>query len=277
MKSRKKSFKPWDFIICLIILIWSGGPILLILLSSFKIPREIFSYPPKLFFRPTLMNFRNLFSTWPQFSISLINSLIITIFSAILTVSLSSLAGFAYSRYRSRTLQFSAFYLIVIRMLPPIVITIPLYPIAYALNLFDKHFLLILLYTAFFLGLGTILMKSFIDEIPIELDEVAYIDGASRFRVFISIILPLAKHGMMATSTFVIIFAWKEYFYALLFTTTKAKTAPLMISEMMGSVTGVDWGPVFAAAMIQLLPILVFVYFIQKLLSKGITLGAVKG
>jgi multiple sugar transport system permease protein len=264
-------------LLLVIILLWSGFPILMVLLSSFKNPREIFDFPPSFVFKPSLMNYLKLAREWPEFFDTLLNSLIITAGSVLLTVFLSFLAGYAYSRFKSRVLTMSAFFMLVVRMLPPIVITIPLYPVFSALGLFDKHITLIVLYTVFFLSLGTFLMKSFIDQIPLELDESAYMDGARRSQVILRIILPLSTHGFMATSTFVLIFAWKEYMYALLFTTTSAKTAPLIISEMLGAVVGVSWGPLFAAATLQLIPILMYVFFVQRILAEGMMLGSVKG
>ena len=121
------------------------------------------------------------------------------------------------------------------------------------------------------------LMKSFIDQLPVELDESAFMDGASRFQILRKIIFPLSAHGLMATGTFVMIFSWKEYMYALLFTTTKAKTSPLIISEMLSSLTGVVWGPVFAAATLQLIPILVYLILVQKVLADGLLTGSIKG
>jgi multiple sugar transport system permease protein len=171
----------------------------------------------------------------------------------------------------------SAFFILMVRMLPPIVMTIPIYPVLNRLGLFDKHITLIILYGVFYLSLGTFLMKSFIDQLPVELDESAFMDGATRFQVLRKIIFPLSAHGIMATATFVLIFSWKEYMYALLFTTTKAKTAPLIISEMLGAVVGVSWGPVFAAATIQLIPILIYILFVQGVLAEGLLVGSVKG
>jgi multiple sugar transport system permease protein len=274
----KKHFLQWSrLLILLLILLWSGIPILLVVLSSFKDPKTIFDYPPKIFFMPNIQGYLQLAEKWPEFFYTLLNSFIITLGAVILTVSVSFFAGYAYSRYQSKPLTVSAFFLILIRMLPPIVITIPLYPVLHALNMFDKHITLMMFYSAFFVSLGTWLMKSFIDQIPNELEEAAFIDGASRWQSLWRIIFPLSTHGMMATATFVIIFAWKEYLFAMLFTTTKAKTAPLIISEMMGSVTGVQWGPLFAAATIQLIPILVYVFLVQSVLVEGVTVGSVKG
>jgi multiple sugar transport system permease protein len=260
-----------------LIVFWSGFPILLVFLSSIKDPRTIFDFPPVFVFAPTFDNYLELARNWPEFFLTLLNSLIITVGATILTMLLSFFAGYAYSRFRSRALTISAFFVLAVRMLPPIVITIPLYPVLSALGLFDQHITLIVLYAVFFLSLGTFLMKAFIDQLPVELDESAFMDGASRLQVLLRIIFPLSTHGLMATATFVIIFAWKEYMYALMFTTTRAKTAPLIISEMLGNVVGVSWGPVFAAATVQLVPILLYVLLIQRVLVEGMLVGSVKG
>ncbi len=277
MKNRKFIMSLGKYLILAVILIWSGLPILLVLLSSFKDARYIFKFPPDLIFKPTLENYRYLAETWPEFFSSLWNSLIVTIGAALLTVIISFFAGYAYSRYHSKRLTASAFFLLIVRMFPPIIITIPLYPIIRALNLYDKHITLIVFYSAFYVSLGSWLMKSFIDQIPRELEEAAYIDGASISQVLRKIIFPLSVHGIMATATFVIIYAWKEYLFAMLFTTTRAKTAPVIISEMLGSVTGIQWGPLFAAATIQLIPIMIYVFFSQDVLVEGAISGSIKG
>lgn len=277
MKTEKLTRAGGKYLLLALILLWSGAPILLVILSSFKDARYIFEFPPKLLFRPTLENYGYLVKTWPEFFTSLWNSTLVTVGSAVLTVVVSFFAGYAYSRFHSRKLTMSAFFLLIIRMFPPIIITIPLYPIIRALNLFDRHITLVIFYSAFYVSLGTWLMKSFMDQIPRELEEAAYIDGASMPQILWRIILPLALHGIMATATFVIIYAWKEYLFAMLFTTVKAKTAPLIIGEMLGSVTGVQWGSLFAAATIQLVPIMAYIYFAQNVLIEGATVGSVKG
>ena len=174
-------------------------------------------------------------------------------------------------------LQRSATFLIVVRLLPPIVVTLPLFGVVNVLGLNDTHLILIMLYATFFVSLGTILMRTFIDQIPYELDEAAMMDGANRSTILWSIIRPLAKQGMLAVSVFVIVYAWNEFLFAFIFTSTKAKTAPLVISEMLGSLDGVDWGVLFAASTVQLVPILLFVMLMQKHLVAGLTGGAVKG
>jgi multiple sugar transport system permease protein len=256
---------------------WSLGPIAFMVMSSFKPGQDIFAVPPHWSFEPTLQHYLVLWTRWRTFFQGLVNSLVITAGATVLVILASTTAGFAYSRNRTPSMQRSATFLIVVRLLPPIVITLPLFGWVNALRLNDTHLILILLYATFFVSLGTILMRTFIDQIPYELDEAAMVDGASRLTVLWTIIRPLARQGMMAVAVFVIVYAWNEFLFAFIFTSTKAKTAPLVISEMMGSLDGVDWGVLFAASTVQLLPILLFVMLMQKHLVAGLTGGAVKG
>jgi multiple sugar transport system permease protein len=136
---------------------------------------------------------------------------------------------------------------------------------------------LIVLYATFFVSLGTVLMRTFIDQIPRELDEAAQIDGATRIVTLLKVIVPLAAPGILAVAVFVVVFAWNEFLFAFIFTSTKAKTAPLVISEMIGSIDGVDWGVLFAASTIQLIPVLLFVVLMNRYLVAGLTAGATKG
>ncbi len=108
-------------------------------------------------------------------------------------------------------------------------------------------------------------------------DQAAYIDGASDVMILLHIILPLSAQGLVAASVFIVVYAWNEYLFAFIFTTSRAKTAPLLLSEMMSSLTGVDWGVLFAAVTVQLVPILLFVVLVQRFLISGLTSGALKG
>jgi multiple sugar transport system permease protein len=261
----------------LVVLAWSLVPIAMIVLSSFKADRDIFAVPPRLTFTPTLVNYVALWDRWGDFFKGLLNSLIITAGATIVAVLASAIAGYAYSRFRHKVLAGSAFFLIFIRLIPPIVITLPLFPIVNWLGLSDTHLVLIILYATFFVSLGTLVMRTFIDQIPKEIDEAAHLDGASRLQVLFKLILPLSAQGMVAVAVFVIVYAWNEFLFAFIFTTTRAKTAPLVLSEMIGAVEGVEWGVLFAASTIQLLPILLFVVLAQKHLVAGLTAGSTKG
>lgn len=260
-----------------LVLVWSGFPILLVLLASIRPAREIFAFPPRFLFVPTFDNYIGLIERWPEFFRGLWNSLVVTTGATLLTVVVTTLAGYVYARYRSTTLAGSAFFTIFIRMLPPIVITLPLFPVVNILGLNDTHLILILLYATFFVSLNTWIMKAFIDQIPRELEDAARVDGASLMQIIRHVVVPLSVQGMIAASTFVLIFSWNEFLFAFIFTTTEAKTTPLVLSEMLGALDGVEWGVLFAAASLQLLPILVFVVAVQRYVIAGMTAGSLKG
>lgn len=256
---------------------WSVFPIAMVVLSSFKAQRDIFAIPPSLVFEPTLDNYRRLLAEWPAFFPNLLNSLLITTGATLVTVLFSTLAGYVYARFRGRALALSAFFMVVVRMLPPIVVTLPLFPLFSWLHLSDTHLVLVLLYAAFFVSLSTWIMRAFIDQVPRELEEAAVVDGAGLAQVLRMVVLPLVLNGVVAASLFVIVYAWNEFIFALVFTTRVARTAPLVMSEMLSTTDGVDWGVLFAAATIQLAPILGFILAAQRYVIAGLTAGAVKG
>jgi multiple sugar transport system permease protein len=257
-------------------LAWSLLPIALVVLASLKPAREIFATPPRFVFWPTFDNYARLWATAPEFFRNLRSSLAVTAGATLLTIACSSLAGYVYARHASRLLAASGFFMVVVRMLPPIVITLPLFPAMNALGLHDTHLLLVLLYAAFYVSLGTWVMRAFIRRLPRELEEAAFVDGAGAFAVLWRIVLPLAAQGLVAVSVFVIVFAWNEYVFALVFTTRHAKTAPLAIGEMLGAADGIEWGVLFAAATVQLVPVLAAVMLLQRYIVAGLTAGAVK-
>ncbi|MBU8546891.1 carbohydrate ABC transporter permease [Roseomonas sp. ROY-5-3] len=249
----------------------------MVISASFKPPREIFAIPPTLIFTPTLDNYRELWRAWPAFFDNMLNSLIITIGATAITIAFATCAGYVYSRYSSRALTLSAFFMVLVRMLPPIVVTLPLFPVFSYLHLSDTHLVLMLLYAAFFVSLSTWIMRAFIDQVPRELEEAAVVDGATLLQILRRIVFPLVMNGVIAASLFVIVYAWNEYIFALVFTTRDARTTPLVISEILSTVEGVDWGVLFAAATVQLAPVLIFVLAAQRYVVAGLAAGAVKG
>ncbi|HUH39638.1 MAG TPA: carbohydrate ABC transporter permease [Castellaniella sp.] len=260
-----------------LIIIWSAVPILFIVVSSIMPAQLVFRFPPTLMFTPTLEHYFTLWRQWEGFFPALSNSLIVAAAATLFSALVSFLAGYAYSRYASRWLASTALYLIAIRMLPPIVVTLPLFPLADYLGMNDTHLVLIVLYSAFWVSLFTMIMKTFIDEVPDELDEAALMDGASRLQTLFRVILPLTLQGMVAGGLFVFVYSWNEFLFALIFVSQKAQTAPLLISQVMGGVDGTEWGVLFAGVTVQFLPVIALVVILQRYLVAGLTAGAVKG
>ncbi|MGG5823080.1 carbohydrate ABC transporter permease [Falsiroseomonas sp. HW251] len=277
MRSPRAAGKAWRLSAAALAIAWSVFPIAMVVLSSFKSQRDIFAIPPQLVFEPSLENYRRLLKEWPAFLPDMANSLVVTIGATLLTVVASTLAGYVYARFRGRALALSAFFMVLVRMLPPIVVTLPLFPLFSWLHLTDTHLVLVLMYAAFFVSLSTWIMRAFIDQVPRELEEAAVVDGAGLLQVLRMVVLPLVVNGVIAASLFVIVYAWNEFIFALIFTTRIARTAPLVMSEMLSTTDGVDWGVLFAAATVQLAPILAFILAAQRYVIAGLTAGAVKG
>ena len=267
----------WKLGAAALLVAWSLGPIALIVMSSVKPARDIFAVPMRWTFAPTLTHYATLFQKWPDFLTGLLNSALVAAGATLLAVAASTVSGYAHSRFRGRAMDGAVLLLILVRLIPPIVCTLPLFPLVNALGLADSRTVLIVLYAAFFVSLGTYVMRAFIDQVPRELDEAAAMDGAGRLRTLVRIVAPVAAPGMVAVAVFVIVYAWNEYLFAFIFTSRRAKTAPLVLAEMIGSFDGVDWGVLFAASTVQLLPVLAFVLLTQKHLVAGLAAGATKG
>jgi len=266
------------WILLALVVIWSVVPIYFVISSSFKIPREIFGYPPTFIpIETTLSNYSRLFEDHPEFLRALRNSGIVAAGSMLLTITFCLPTAYVFSRYKSSLFRRGAIMMIAVRMFPPIIISIPLFPILNQLKLADSHITLITLYTTFQVTIITLILKSYLDGIPIEIEESAYIDGATMFQMFTRIILPLSRPILVGTAILVGSYAWNEFQFAFLFTSTRAQTTPVVIGNMVGALTGVQWGTVFAASVVQFVPVLLFLWLIQNQLVRGMTSGAVKG
>jgi multiple sugar transport system permease protein len=260
----------------LLVMVWSLFPILFIFTSSLKQPAEIFSYPPSFLGNFSLKNYYDLARDWKGFFPDLLNSFIVTVLSVVVTTLFSLPTAYAFSRHHGKYVRSTGFLLIASRMFPPIIITIPFYPIFQRLGLIDRHVALIFFYSAFYVSISTWILKNFIDMVPRELEESAYIEGCSKFQSFIRIVLPLISPGILSLGILVALFCWKEFLFAFLFTTKVARTAPVTLNEMLGSMFGVSWGPLFAAAALHLLPILIFIWLFQNVLIEGAGYGTDK-
>jgi len=259
------------------IVLWSVFPVFFMVLASFKSPTDVFRFPPSFVFRPTFSNYRVLLREYPQFFSGLWNSGIVSLGAAALTVLVALPAGYALSRYNNRFLSGSAFFMLIVRIYPPIVLTVPLFPVVALLGLTDSRLILVVLYTTFYISLSSWLMKTYMDAVPKELEEAASIDGANAFQRIVRIVIPLSMQGVVATSVFVIIYAWKEFTLAYIFAGSRVRTAPLVLQEMLSPIMVIRWGSLFAAAAVQLLPLVLFVGVVQAYLIRGANEGAVKG
>ncbi|MDX8327212.1 carbohydrate ABC transporter permease (plasmid) [Agrobacterium rosae] len=282
-------------------------PLLWIVGTGFKSPEDAIAYPPKMIFEPTVEGYVNLFTTrtrvpedqlkalgepttWydklvrkegvvitgaSRFAERFTNSVIIAFSSTVLCIALGTAAAYAFSRFKVPFKDDLLFFILSTRMMPPIAVAIPIFLMFRSMGLSDTHAGMILLYTAVNLSLSVWLLKGFIDEIPIEYEEAALIDGYTRFQAFYKVVLPQAVTGIASTAIFCLIFAWNEYAFAVLLTSGNAQTAPPFIPTIIG-VSGQDWPAVAAGATIFLVPVMVFTILLRKHLLRGITFGAVR-
>lgn len=274
LKNIRRELTYWFFLA--VLLLWSLFPILYVGISSFKLPTDIWAYPPRFTGPFAFDNYRRLAMKWPDYFTALRNSLIIMAGTSLMTIFCSIPAAFAFSRFGNKFLKLSAFFIIAVRMVPPIVITIPLFPLCNSLGLLDKHVTVVVLYSAFLVSLATWIMKTFIDDVPVELEEAATLDGCSKLQAFLRITLPLAAPGVVAVVIFASIFAWNEYLFAFIFASMASRTAPVALAEFMGAIMGVEWGALLAASIIHLVPMLILTWIVQKHLIRGMKVGAIK-
>ena len=203
------------------------------------------------------------------------NSLIIAITSTLLAVGLGTLTAYGFSRFRIKGEADLLFFILSTRMLPPVVVAIPMFLMYRAVGLTDTHIGLIIMYVAFNLSFSVWLMKGFMDEIPKEYEEAALVDGYTRMQAFFKIVLPEATTGIAATAVFCFITAWNEYAFALMLTSRNAQTAPPFIPAQVGSGL-TDWTTIAAGSVLFLLPVAIFTFLLRKHLLRGVTFGAIR-
>ena len=212
---------------------------------------------------------------WSAYPNRFMNSLIVAITSTVLAVSMGTITAYGFSRFRVKGEADLLFFILSTRMLPPVVVAIPMFLMYRVVGLNDTHWGLIILYTAFNLSFSVWLMKGFIDEIPKEYEEAALVDGYTRMEAFFKIVLPEAATGIAATAVFCFITAWNEYAFALIMTNRRAQTAPPFIPSQVGSGLP-DWTVIAAGTFLFLLPVAIFTFLLRNHLLRGMSFGAIR-
>jgi multiple sugar transport system permease protein len=252
-------------------------PLLWMAATSFKSNQEITQQGTLYPHSPTTQNFQRLFGEI-GFGDYLRNSLIVTAASVVLSLVIGTLAAYAIARFRlwRRAERRVGVVLLTARMIPPIVLAVPLYLMILKLNLLNSYGALILVYTGFNVTFVVWMMESFFREIPVELEEAAMVDGDSRLTAFRRVVLPLAAPGLVATAIFAVIVTFNEFLMALVLTATPdAETAPRGAATLIGRIA-IDWGAMSAAGLVAAVPIVIFALIVQRHLVRGLTMGALK-
>ena len=264
-----------------LLLLFTVLPMVWMLLTSVKTQFAAMQYPPQWWpAEPTLQNYIKLLDptnkVGHEFLLYFWNSLYVSTLTTILGVVVAVPAAYAFSRFRFPGRTFLFFSVLLRNMFPAVVFLMPLFLLMRWLGLVGSHGSLILTYLTFGLPLSIWLLKGFYDNIPIQLEQAARIDGATRFQAFILIVMPLSTPGIIATSIFSFIGAWNEYVYAATFINTKERmTLPVGIQSFFAEFA-TDWPGLMAATFLMSVPVVVLFLVLQKYFVKALTEGAVK-
>jgi len=249
-------------------------PVLWLVQMSLKVEAEAFQMPPRLLFVPTLENYRALFEG--KFARSFGNSVIVSVSTTLVSLLLGVPAAYALSRAGFRTEKSVALWVLTTRMAPPIAFAIPFFLAYRYVGLIDTLAGLVVIYLTFNLSLVIWMMRVFFDGLPRSLEEAALIDGASPAQAWLRVTLPLAGPGLATTAILCFVFAWNDFFYALVLTRSRAMTAPVAIVNFM-NYEGWEWGKIGAGGTMIMLPVVLFALVVRRYLLRGLTTGALKG
>lgn len=264
----------WIYAQTLALLAITLFPVLWLVQLSLKVESDAFLMPPKLLFWPTLENYVALFHD--AFARSFSNSLIVGVLTTLISLLLGVPAAYALSRGSFQADKSIALWILTTRMAPPIAFAIPFFLTYRYLGLIDTLLGLIIIYLTFNLSLVIWMMRTFFDGLPRSLEEAAEIDGASPWVAFLRITLPLAGPGLATTAIFCFLFAWNDFFFALVLTRSQAQMAPVAIVNFM-NYEGWEWGKIAAGGTMIMLPVVAFSLLVRRYLIRGLTAGALKG
>jgi multiple sugar transport system permease protein len=274
-------------------------PVLMIIFTAFKPSAQALSVPPTLsptslfglipdqfVFTPTLENFGQVFNRVmvsgnaaepTGFDVFFFNSFFISSVSVLLALVIGTLASYGFSRYPLKGNDTYLFIILTTRMLPAIVVIIPIILMFRTVGLSGSYVGIIMLYTAFNLAFTIWMMKSFFDELSYDVEDAARIDGSSEIKVFLKICLPQVVAGLAATFVFGLILTWNEFLFALLLTGVDTRTVPVAMNQAVSSGgRGTDWTLLASIETLFLIPVFLVTFFLQDHLLRGVTFGTVK-
>lgn len=260
----------------IVMLIFMLFPFYWIFVTSLKTSQEIYGpvkYLPQNF---NLAAYFKLFSGTVNFINAMKNSFIVASMTTLVSLLVSTLASYAFSRYRFVGRKTLMILFLSNNMFPTVLLLLPLYTIMRKLGLLYSPSSLVLSYTTFTIPFSVWLLNGFLNDLPGSLEEAAMIDGATRGQAFVKIILPILTPSIMATGVYIFMNSWNEYTFANMFTNNATRTIPVALKSLIGQL-GVQWDLLTAGGVITVLPVCIMFFFAQKRLVEGLTAGAVKG
>ena len=274
MNQRKILLFTGRYALALVVMIFFVFPIYWLFAISFKTPEEIFHFPPVWY--PQSIQFANY---WVLFkdgdAVSVWNSFLLAGSSTIIAMILGTMCAYSLVRFKTGGENFSV-WIISQRLMPPIAIIFPIFLLYVFFGWVDSYGGLILLYTAFNLPYVIWMMRGYIEDIPLELEESALVDGCSRWAVLWKVVFPMARAGLFATAVFTFVFAWNEFIFALVLTRTEVTTYTVQVTHYFGGQSNF-WAKIAAMSVLGTVPVFITVATLQRFLVRGISMGAVKG
>jgi multiple sugar transport system permease protein len=260
-------------------------PVLWIILTAFKSYNDTLAVPPVWLFQPTLENFTAVFSRAYSvgaeavdtgFARFFFNSIFVSGSSVVIALIVGTLAAYGFSRFPLKGNDTYLFVILSTRMMPAIVVIIPIFLMFQVVGLAGSYLGIILLYATFNLPFTIWMMKSFFDELSPDVEDAARMDGSSEVKVFFKVCLPQVLAGIAATAVFGLILTWNEFLFALLLTGVETRTVPVAMSQTIGGDIGVRWGLLAAIETLFLIPVIIVVFLLQNHLLRGVTFGTIK-
>jgi ABC-type glycerol-3-phosphate transport system permease component len=259
----------------LLLLIWVV-PIVWAVIVSLKSEREVLAYPPQIIFPPTLANYRDALTGGFSILSSFNTSLILAAATTVLTILLAVPAAYAFARLRLPGKKPLGFYTLVTQMIPPVGLVIPYFLILNRIGWLDSYQGLVTVFLTFSLPFAIWLMVSYMEDIPKEMEEAAFLDKASRLQTLWYVILPQVRGGIAVTVIFVFLNAWNEFLFSVQLGGNHVRPVTVAMYNFV-SVEQTLWAKLSAAALVAMVPMIVIGIAAQKQIVKGLTVGAVKG
>ncbi|MDE2820422.1 MAG: carbohydrate ABC transporter permease [Chloroflexota bacterium] len=263
------------YLISLLAILITLFPIVWLLTISFKRQRDAFAMPPKFIFEPIWDHYLALLDK-PGFVQAFLNTVYVTALGVLIAIVIAIFASYGIHRFRFRGKQLFGVWLLLAYMLPEFLFVIPMYVLYQKIGWYDTHIGLALVYQVHSLPFAVWLIRSFFKEVPSELDDASRIDGCSHLGTLRHVFIPLAAPGIAATAILTSIWIWNELTIALSLSFSEAQTITVAVASFRGY-TSIAWGPMSAASIVAILPMLIFAVFAQKYIVKGLTLGSLKG
>ena len=252
------------------------GPIVWFIMLAIRPPSTAFSMPPQFLFEPTLDAFRYTMLNPGENAPQAVNSLIVAVGAVLLNLPFSVPAAYSLSRFKIKNKKFIMLWYLGLLMAPPVAFLIPYFILMTNIGLSGSYLSMVLVLQTLTIPFSIWLMKSFIDEVPVEIEEAARIDGSSYFTILWKIILPLVRPGLIVTSMFAFVFAWNNAAFPLVLSSQSTATLPIGTLGYFAN-TGVTWSYIAAAAVVAMLPPMIIFLVFDKYVVRGLTFGALKG